>query len=73
MRLQERDQLRKLVNLLIKLREVKSNTKEAATEVEAEEEDLEVTRIASRKMPKVVLTPSTETKIQMKKARELRR
>ncbi len=61
------------MNLLIKLKELKSNIIEAATEVEVEEVDLEVTRIASIKMPKVELTPSTETKIQMKKAKELRR
>ena len=72
-RLKARDITRKEETLLLPTRQVRSSSKEAATEEEAVEVDSEVTLIATRKILKAVLIPSTETRTNLKVVRELRR
>jgi hypothetical protein len=72
-RLKVRGIPRKEEILLLPTRQVRSSSKEAATEEEAVEVDSEVTMIATRKILKAALIPSTETRTNLKVVRELRK
>ena len=72
-RLKARDLTRKEETLQLPSRQVRSSSKEADTEEEAVEVDSEVTMIATIKILKAALIPSTETKTKLKALRVLKR